>query len=78
MSIDVECTFDSEGQVRVRRLKLGGHWQMVEQGRQWQDSDGRHVLVMLPEQASGVHELWLRADTLTWELRERSGGQLVA
>ncbi|CUS04102.2 protein of unknown function [Candidatus Promineifilum breve] len=68
--VEVDCTFDEEGRVRVRRIRLGRPWQAVEQGRQWSDADGRHVLVMLPD---GAHELVLRGDTLTWELRELPG-----
>jgi len=58
MPVEVDCTFDEDGRVRVRRIRLG-----------WADADGRHVLIMLSD---GVHELLLRADTLTWELRELS------
>jgi hypothetical protein len=67
MPIEVDCTFDTDGWVRVRRVRLGRPWQPVEQGRQWTDADGRHVLVMLP---GGARQLVLRADTLAWELRE--------
>ncbi len=72
MPIEVDCTFDEGGRVRVRRVRLGRPWQVVEQGRQWADADGRHVLVMLN---GVVRELLLRADTLTWELREPAGGR---
>ncbi len=75
MPIEVDCTFDEDGRVRVRRVRLGRPWQVVEQGRQWADADGRHVLVMLN---GVVRELLLRADTLTWELREPAGGRRVA
>ncbi|HOU41882.1 MAG TPA: hypothetical protein PK829_11505 [Promineifilum sp.] len=68
--IEVDCTFEADGRVRVRRVRLGRPWQPVEQGRQWADADGRHVLIML---AGGVRELLLRADTLTWELHELPG-----
>ena len=68
--VEVDCTFDEEGRVRVRRIGLGRPWQAVEQGRQWSAADARHVLVMLPD---GAHELVLRGDTLTWELRELPG-----
>jgi len=73
--IEVDCTFEADGRVRVRRVRLGRPWQPVEQGRQWADADGRHVLIML---AGGVHELLLRADTLTWELRELPGSRRTA
>ena len=72
--IEVDCTFDTNGRVRVRRVRLGRPWQTVEQGRQWADAEGRHVLIMLPD---GVHELLLRADTLAWELHELPGRAVV-
>ena len=75
MPVEVDCTFDETGRVRVRRVRLGRPWQPVEQGRQWSDADGRHVLVMLDK---GVRELVLRADTLAWELRELPGRRRAA
>jgi len=72
--IEVDCTFDASGRVHIRRVRLGRPWQAVEQGRQWADADGRHVLVMLPD---GVRELLLRADTLSWEVRELPGRAVV-
>jgi hypothetical protein len=75
MPVEVDCTFDADGRVRVRRVRLGRPWQPVEQGRQWTDADGRHVLVMLDGVA---RELVLRADTLAWELRELPGARQTA
>lgn len=75
MPVEVDCRFDEDGRVHVRRVRLGRPWQAVEQGRQWVDDNGRHVLVML---AGGVRELVLRADTLTWELRELPGARRLA
>jgi hypothetical protein len=77
MPIGVECSFDSNGKVRIRRLELGGRWRVIEQGRQWQDAEGRHVLIMLPDRTPGVRELLLRSDTLAWELRELPGGNVL-
>ncbi len=66
MQIGVECTFAESGAVQVKRVLVNGRWQAVEQGRQWQDDNGRHVLIML---AGGeVHEIVLQAHTLTWKL----------
>ena len=48
---------------------------MVEQGRQWQDDDGRHVLIMRPGRQ--VEELLLSVETLRWELVPRRGTQIV-
>jgi hypothetical protein len=71
--IGVDCLFLAGGLVRVRRIEVNGRWQPVGQGRQWQDEEGRHVLVMLP--GNVVHELVLRPDTLVWEIKawRRSG-----
>lgn len=78
MPVEVDCSFDATGQVRVRRVRLGSRWRVVEQGRQWQDVDGRHVLIRLPEGYGGtVRELLLRADALVWELRDRPGAKPV-
>ena len=81
MPVEVDCTFDEDGRVRVRRVRLGRPWQAVQQGRQWADTDGRHVLIMLPrlpQPPDGVRELLLRADTLTWELRELPSARQIA
>jgi hypothetical protein len=78
MPIDVECSFEAGGGIRVRRLKLAGRWRTVEQGRQWQDAEGRHVLVMLPDPYPAARELVLRADNLSWELRELPGSRSYA
>jgi hypothetical protein len=67
--IGVDCTFSPDGTVRVRRVEMGGQWQMVEQGRQWLDDYGRHVLVMLP--GSQAREIILRPNTLAWEVVPR-------
>ena len=68
-SISVECLFEPDGRIQVRRVGLDGHWQSVGQGRQWVDQDGRHILVMLANNQTG--ELLLRAGALTWEFRRR-------
>lgn len=67
--IGVDCRFDANGRVRVRRIQLGEEWRSVAQGRQWQDESGRHVLVMLPEER--IEELLLSAADLTWRLVTR-------
>lgn len=66
MSITVDCTIGRNGRVWIRRIKPGDAWLAVEQGRQWQDKDGRHVLVMHPN--GQVDELLLSTHTLRWEL----------
>lgn len=68
-TVTVDCTIGGNGRVWVRRIKLGDKWQAVEQGRQWGDAAGRHVLIMRPGQP--VAELLLSSETLRWELRPR-------
>ena len=69
--IAVDCLFTEDGTIRVRRIKLEDRWLAVEQGRQWQDDGGRHVLVMLDGRL--VLEIVLSSETLAWELRTRQG-----
>lgn len=66
----VDCVFQADGTVQVRRVQLNGRWQHVGQGRQWLDEHGRHLLIMLPD--NQPRELLLRAHTLTWELKSLS------
>jgi len=64
--IGVDCRFEANGRVRVRRIRMGETWHTVAQGRQWQDDSGRHVLVMLAGER--IEELLLSAEDLTWRL----------
>lgn len=69
--IGVNCQFDVDGGVFVRQIYYQGRWQPVEQGRQWLDQFGRHVLIMLPNttpEEMQVREILLRTTTLMWEL----------
>jgi hypothetical protein len=65
--IGVECRFLSEGSVEVQRIQIDGRWLSVEQGRQWVDRSGRHVLIMTPGMVA--QELNLQPDTMTWQMR---------
>lgn len=65
--IGIDCTFAKDGKVRVRRVQVNEQWQVVEQGRQWLDENGRHVLIMLPH--GQVREILLSSRSLTWEMR---------
>lgn len=67
--IGLDGVFDGEGNVRVRRIEVDGAWQPVEQGRQWLDEEGRHVLVML--EGRRVQELLLDRAELKWHLKRR-------
>jgi hypothetical protein len=70
--IGVDCQFEADGGLRVRRIFLDDRWQAVGQGRQWVDQLGRHVLIMLP--GDEVGEILLQPDTMTWWLLPRGGG----
>ena len=69
--IGVDCVFNVDGSLTVRQLNFDGSWISVEQGRQWIDQEGWHVLIRLLDQ--GVRELVLRADLMNWELRPGKG-----
>ena len=71
-SMGVDCRFAEDGAVQVRKVLLNGRWQSVGQGRQWLDENGRHVLIMLPDEA--VCELVLQPGTLQWGMVEKKGG----
>lgn len=73
--IGVDCLFSADGSVRVRRIALGEKWQGVEQGRQWLDDAGRHVLVMLDRRE--VREIILRRDEMAWVVKARKGPRVV-
>jgi len=64
--IAVDCSFEKDGRVLVRRVAFGDSWQVVEQGRQWGDEHGRHVLIMIP--GGHVQEIILSPETLNWKL----------
>jgi hypothetical protein len=65
-NIGVECKFEADGTIQIYRIRLEQSWISVEQGRQWVDQIGRHVLILLPE--GDVYEICLRPDTMTWQL----------
>lgn len=65
-AIGVDCTFNIDGQVRVRRIQVDDRWHVVDPGRQWLDEAGRHVLIMIP--GGRVFEILLSFKTLTWSL----------
>jgi len=67
MVVAVDCRFFHDGSIEVKKVQVNEQWLAVEQGRQWVDRVGRHVLVKIG--GGPVQELWLRADTMTWVLR---------
>jgi len=65
--IAAEVWFEIDGRPRIRRFR----WRDVDvpvigQGRTWVDEDGRHVLVMGPDDR--VYELKLDREDLIWYL----------
>lgn len=64
--IGVDCSFEEDGRVRVRRIMVDKSWFVVDPGRQWVDEHGRHVLIMIP--GGRVFELLLSSETLTWQI----------
>ena len=64
--IGVDCRFEQNGRVQVRRIEVGDSWLVVEAGRQWIDEQGRHVLIMVP--GGRVFEIILAPQTLTWRV----------
>jgi hypothetical protein len=65
-SVGVECIIEKDGCVKVRRIEVGDRWLAVQQGRQWVDENGRHVLIMVP--GNDVQEILLSAHALQWQL----------
>ena len=79
-TIAVDCMFNQDGRVRVRRIQLDDQWFSVEQGRQWMDENGRHILVSIPgtDVGTSVQEILLSTLTLQWHLQpRRTGLQIV-
>lgn len=64
--VAVDCQFNEDGALRVRRIRRQDTWIAISQGRQWQDDQGRHVLIMFDDR--NVRELILNAQSLTWKL----------
>lgn len=67
--VAVECRFNEDGSVQVKKVQLNGRWLPVGQGRQWVDENGRHILIMLP--GDEVRELVLQPGTLRWQLVDK-------
>lgn len=63
--VRVEARFDGEGRIHVRRVHWNGRWTSVEQGRQFNDADGQHVLILL---AGRPYTITLLRESLTWRL----------
>lgn len=71
-NVAVNCHFEATGRVRISYVLDDGRRLPVEQGRQWRDDAGLHVLVMLA--GAGAHRLSLRRDSLLWQLQPAGAG----
>jgi len=58
--VGVECLFTEDGDFMIKALQIDNQWKQVQQGRQWVDNEGRHVLVILPDEQTV--EIRLRAE----------------
>jgi hypothetical protein len=63
-NVGVDCIFNEDGSIRVNRIMIDARWMAVEQGRQWVDQIGRHILIRLVD--GTVQEICLRSDTMIW------------
>lgn len=64
----VTAAIDEEGKLDPQRVTWRGHkYKVTAVGRQWDEAEGRHVLV---EAAGGTRfELQLRREDFTWRVR---------
>ena len=64
----VEARFLPEGKIRPTALRWRERqWQITGLGRQWEEADGRHMLVMASD--GSRFELCLSPDQSSWRLR---------
>ncbi len=75
--ISVTCAIDESGQVKLHHLTWQGqHYTIVASGRQWDEADGRHLLV---ESGDGTRfEAQLRREDFAWRVRRVWRVQMVA
>jgi hypothetical protein len=79
-AVAVEARFEADGRVRVLAFeRRGRRVEVASSGRQWDASDGRHILVMAPSEK--VYELLYQPALAgsPWRLvRSLSQGNLTA
>jgi len=75
--VNVNSSMDNKGHTTPQKLTWRNkQYTIVTVGRQWDETDGRYVLV---ETADGSRfELQLRRENLIWYLRKVWWGQIVA
>jgi hypothetical protein len=69
--VGVDCIFNEEGKITVRRIAKDKQWIDISQGRQWVDGEGLHVLIMLTDDKA--HELILEKSSMNWILKSLGG-----
>lgn len=75
--VEVEVRFEVDGRPRVQWFRWrGGDYLVTATGRSWLDHDGRHVLVIGPDER--VFELLLNREELVWTLQRAAARQLMA
>jgi hypothetical protein len=75
--VAAEVGFEVDGRPTVRRFRWQGQDTLVTAtGRSWVDDDGRHVLVMGPDQRA--YELLLRREDLIWYVERAAARRTVA
>ncbi len=67
--IAVDCIFGPDGRIQIRRIKLNDHWLSIQQGRQWTDEQGHHILVIIS--GDEAQEILLSPETLRWQILPR-------
>lgn len=70
----VDCRFETDGSLSIKKICQNDRWRSVEQGRQWRDDEGHHVLLMIDGR---VFTLTLNAHTLQWDLSRRLGRSIA-
>jgi hypothetical protein len=76
-ALSVEARFEPDRSLRVLAFTWQGRRRLVtSQGRQWEADDGRHVLVMVPEER--VFELVFVRESGQWLMRRAPEGRAAA
>lgn len=74
--LEVTAKFDEDGKITPLRFTWKGKDYLVETtGRHWEDSDGVHILVMVPGER--IFELVFDAAQVRWFLDRVEPGQMA-
>jgi hypothetical protein len=76
-SLEVTAKFNEDGKITPIRFTWDGIDYLVEStGRQWEASDGEHILVMVP--GGRIFELVFNSTKRRWFLSRVEPGQMAA